>query len=143
MSDILLDFPIKAAPDRVFRAVSTPGGLDRWWTLRSEGKPGPGAEYRLYFGPRYDWRARVTNYTPDAGFELEMIGADADWVGTRVGFLLERRGEATWVRFHHTGWQGANEHYRVSCNCWALYLRILRRYLEHGESVPYEDRLDA
>ena len=23
------------------------------------------------------------------------------------------------------------------------YLRILRRYLEHGESVPYESRLDV
>ena len=25
----------------------------------------------------------------------------------------------------------------------AMYLRILRRYLEHGECVPYEDRLDT
>jgi len=31
----------------------------------------------------------------------------------------------------------------VSCYCWAMYLRIMRRYLEHGESVPYERRLDA
>lgn len=25
-------------------------------------------------------------------------------------------------------------------HCWAMYLRILR---EHGESVPYEKRLDV
>jgi uncharacterized protein YndB with AHSA1/START domain len=31
----------------------------------------------------------------------------------------------------------------VSCYCWAMYLRVLRRYLEHGERVPYEGRLDA
>ena len=37
--DILHDFPIKAPLDRVFQAVSTPEGLDRWWTKRSEGKP--------------------------------------------------------------------------------------------------------
>jgi hypothetical protein len=34
-------------------------------------------------------------------------------------------------------------HYRTSCHCGALYLRILRRHLEHGESVPYERRLDV
>jgi hypothetical protein len=72
-----------------------------------------------------------------------MIHADDDWMATRVGFRLEGRKSGTWVGFYHTGWPSANEHYRVSCNCWALYLRILRRYLEHGESVPYEKRLDV
>ena len=61
----------------------------------------------------------------------------------RVGLRLEPRADVTWVRFSHTGWPVQNEHYRVSCTCWAMYLRILRRSLEHGESVPYEDRLDV
>ena len=43
----------------------------------------------------------------------------------------------------HLGWPEANAHYRTSCHCWALYLRVLRRYLENGESVPYEVRLDV
>ena len=36
MTDILHDLPI-AAPvvARVFAAVSTPAGLDRWWSLRA------------------------------------------------------------------------------------------------------------
>jgi len=33
--------------------------------------------------------------------------------------------------------------FRISTHCWAMYLRILRRHFEHGESVPYEDRLDV
>lgn len=143
MPDILHDFPIQAPLDRVFGAVSTSQGLDTWWTERSAGRPELGAEYELGFGPEYDWRARVTRYTPDAEFELEMVRADPDWIGTRVGLQLEPRDGVTWVRFHHTGWPAANEHYRISCNCWAMYLRILRRSLEHGESVPYEDRLDV
>jgi hypothetical protein len=32
---------------------------------------------------------------------------------------------------------------RISCHCWALYLRLLRRHLEFGESVPYDRRLEA
>jgi hypothetical protein len=102
-----------------------------------------GEEYELFFGPGYDWRAKVTRCQPDSEFELEMVRADADWLGTRVGFRLDDRDGRTWVQFSHTGWPAVNEHYRISCNCWAMYLRILRRYLEFGESVPYERRLDV
>lgn len=143
MADILQDFPVNAPRHRVFQAVSTPAGLDAWWTERSSGEPRAGAPYELGFGPEYAWRAVVTRCEPDAEFEVEMVVADQDWSGTRVGFHLEDRGPSTWVRFRHTGWPAANEHYRVSCHCWAMYLRILRRHLEHGESVPYERRLDA
>lgn len=143
MSDIFHDFPINAPVERVFAAVSTPQGLDIWWAKQSAGVPRVGAEYELGFGEGYDWRARVTRCVPDAEFEVEMTHADGDWIGTRVGFRLEPREGGTWVRFHHTGWPSPNDHYRISCNCWAMYLRILRRHLEHGETVPYESRLDA
>jgi uncharacterized protein YndB with AHSA1/START domain len=143
MADILQDFPINAAPERVFEAISTPAGLNEWWTDESHGAALAGAEYQLSFGPAYQWRARVIRSTPPTAFELEMIDADADWRGTIVRFHLDPGSERTVVRFAHLGWRSANEHYRISSHCWAMYLRILRRYLEHGERVPYDDRLDA
>ena len=143
MPDIVHDLPIKAPLDRVFQAVSTPQGLDCWWTERSAGRPVVGAEFELWFAPDYDWRAEVTRCVPGSEFELRMVRADGDWIDTRVGFRLEDREGTIWVRFYHTGWPSPNEHYRISCNCWALYLRILRRYLEHGETVPYERRLEV
>ena len=143
MADILQDFPIRAPRDRVYQAVSTPAGLDCWWTKKSAGNPIEGAEYELWFGPPYDWRAKVTRCVADAEFELQLVVADDDWLSTRVGFHLDDRDGMTWVRFHHTGWPSHNEHNRISCHCWAMYLRVLRRYLEHGELVPYENRLDV
>jgi len=143
VADILQDVPIKADVDRVFEAISTPEGLNRWWTLYSAGKPISGAEYELWFGPEHEWRARVTSSQTNSRFELEMVSADEDWIGTRVGFELESQDGSTRLRFHHTGWPQANDHYRISCHCWAMYLRILRRYLEHNEVVPYEERLDV
>jgi uncharacterized protein YndB with AHSA1/START domain len=80
MADIQHDFPIKAPIQRVYQAISTPQGLDAWWTQRSSGDAKEGSEFQLWFGPAYDW---------------------------------------------------------------AMYLRILRRFLEHGEVVPYEARLEA
>ncbi len=143
MTDIYHDFPVKATLEDVFGAVSSPAGLDIWWTKSSRGAPLVGSEYELGFGPGYAWTATVTRCVPHTEFELQMVESDDDWLGTVVGFRLEPRGERTWVSFYHTGWPAPNEHYRISCNCWAMYLRVLRRYLEHGETVPYEKRLDV
>lgn len=143
MPDVIQDFPIKAPARRVFEAVATPAGLNAWWTKSASGRLEEDAEYKLGFGPGVEWRARVARCVPDKEFELELTEADDDWQGTRMVFLLDEKDGATQVRFQHTGWPLANEHYRVSCYCWAMYLRLLRRYVEHGEVVDYDVRLDA
>ena len=143
MADILHDFPIAATPDAVFAAIATPVGLDGWWTAKAKGTPLAGAEYELWFGPEYDWRAIVVRCEPGATFELRMTVADDDWRGTTVGFDLEPDGKETRVHFRHHGWPAANEHYRVSTFCWAMYLRLLKGFVERGETVPYEERLEA
>jgi len=140
MADILHDFPVNARPSEVFAAVTTPTGLNQWWTKRSSGEPRLGESYDLWFAPEYDWRGRVTKCVPDSEFELEITRADDDWTGTVVGFRLEGNGQETMVSFYHTGWPASNPHYRRSSYCWAMYLRVLKRYVEHGETVPYEDR---
>ncbi|HZS60031.1 MAG TPA: SRPBCC domain-containing protein [Gemmatimonadaceae bacterium] len=136
-NDIIQDFLIHAPASKVFHGISTPEGLDTWWTQTSSRH---GNEFDLGFGPGYEWRARIVKSVPDREFELELTRADDDWTGTKVGFVLE--GD-TQVRFHHTGWPRSNDHYRISCYCWAMYLRLLKRYVERGEVVPYDRRLEA
>jgi uncharacterized protein YndB with AHSA1/START domain len=77
MAEIYHEFPINASPSRVFDAISTADGLDSWWTKTSEGTPVEGSEYKLGFGPEYDWRAVVSNCTRDSEFELTFNKADA------------------------------------------------------------------
>ena len=144
MADIIHEFSIRAPQERVFAMFATPEGLNQWWTKESSGEPAVGAAYRLYFGPGYDWHAKVTRCVPGQEFELQMTDAHEDWDGTLVGCQLTKEGQAgTHVLFHHLGWPKENEHWRVSNYCWAMYLRILRRHVEHGEVVPYEKRLDV
>lgn len=143
MPDILQDLRIIAPVERVFAAVSTAAGLNHWWTDTCAGRPVVGGDFALGFGPDFQWNAVVSACTPPHCFELTLTRADADWTGTRVGFELQPDAGATQVRFAHRGWPVANDHYRVSSHCWALYLRLLRRYLEHGETVAYAARLDA
>ena len=144
MPDIFHNFPISVSSDKVFHGVSTANGLDNWWTKSSQPGPNVGGIYTLDFGPGYTWKAIVTKFEADKEFELQMTDADSDWLKTKVGFLLNNKGDnLTEVSFYHTGWPTANEHYKISSFCWAMYLRILKRYLEFGEQVPYEKRLSA
>jgi uncharacterized protein YndB with AHSA1/START domain len=143
MADIRHRFLVHAPKSDVFAALSTPQGLDMWWTKRSSGEPVVGHTYQLWFSPAHDWQAVVRRCVPDAAFALELTSADADWTGTRVAFELEQQGETTHVRFDHTGWPTENDHYHASTYCWAMYLRLLNRYVEHGEVVPYEERLEV
>ena len=140
MADIYHDLSIKAPASEVFRRISTPEGLDGWWSKNAAGEPGEGAELELDFGPGYLWRATVSKWVPDTDIEYEMIDAADDWLGTRVGFRLEESAGLTKVSFRHTGWAEPSEHFRISSYCWAMYLRILKRWIERGEVVPYDQR---
>ena len=144
MSGIVHDFPVFARRDDVFAAVSTPEGLDRWWTQTSAGSAGVGDVWTLGFGPDHQWEATVTACV--AGFEIEweLTRAQEDWVGTRVALHLDEVGpKHTNVRFRHSGWRTTDAHFRTSSYCWAMYLRILKRAVEHGEDVAYDRRLDV
>jgi uncharacterized protein YndB with AHSA1/START domain len=143
MPSILHDFPIFAPAEKVFAVLATPAGLDQWWTLRSSGKTELDAEYFLFFGPEYDWRGVVSKCVLNKEFEWTMTRCDNDWMGSRVGFTLEEKGNRTNVRFYHSVWKDENEHFRISSFCWAMYLRIAKRYAEFGETVAYDKRLDA
>ena len=143
MVDILQNFTVNADRTSVFSAISTPEGLNSWWTLSCSGKAEEGAEYTLGFGPAYNWRARATRCDPDAEFELALSDADSDWQGTRMRFVLNDVQGRTEVSFQHTGWPEDNDHYRTSCFCWAMYLRLMKRFVEFGEVIPYDRRLEV
>ncbi len=93
--------------------------------------------------PSVQWTGEVTRCEAPSAFEWTMRDTDADWHGTRVGFTLKDIPGGALVEFYHRGWPAENDHFRGSCYCWASYLRILRRHLEHGDVVPYEARDSA
>jgi uncharacterized protein YndB with AHSA1/START domain len=141
MADLLHTFTINSSVKDVFRGISTPEGLDIWWTKTSNGKAITGTNYQLDFGENYQWEAIVTKSERNKVFELQLTKADAEWKKTRIGFVLKAKNKTTEVSFYHTGWRKKSENYKYSSYCWAMYLRILKRNIEYGEKVPYEKRL--
>ena len=71
MPEIKHNLIIKASTKRVFDAISTPAGMDEWWTKRTVGIPALGEVYQLYFGPDFNWRASVVQCAPNVDFELK------------------------------------------------------------------------
>jgi len=141
--EIVHHFRIAAPADKILTAISSKEGLNAWWTEDAEAEPRLGGKYVFYFAEHsIQWEAEVSKYVPNKSFEWTFTKADADWMGTRVGFELEKKGDVYHVYFSHKGWPEANEHMYISNYCWALYLRLLKRYVERGEIVPYEDRTD-
>jgi len=143
MTGIYHVFTIKAPLTEVFNSISTPRGLNSWWTEKSEGKAIVGTIYLLNFGEPYQWEAVVTKSTVNNAFELQMTKTDEEWMETKIGFILSLKDNSTKVSFYHTGWRNMSENFMVSNYCWAMYFRILKRGIEHGEQVPYQNRLSV
>lgn len=143
MPDIFHDLTIRASRGEVFRMVATAEGLDQWWTARCSGTPATGNEYSLYFDPKHDWKAVVTDCLPDSVFELRMTDAGYDWTGTIVRFELLEHSGSTRLRFSHLGWSEVTDHFRVTSFCWASYLRLLKRAMELGEVCPADQRYES
>ncbi len=143
MADIYHELLINAPRARVFQAIASPAGLNAWWTMEAEGTPEADNGYVLYFGPGYTWHAKVLQCKAPDHIEWEFTEADPDWTGTHLRMDLSAANSHTVVAFVHSGWSVPNRHYRISSFCWAMYLRLLKRYVEHGEVVPYAQRLDV
>ena len=143
MADINHTLTINAPLTEVFNGISTPKGLNIWWTKKSEGKPIVGTTYQLNFGEQCQWEAIVIKSKLNKVFELQMIIADEEWMKTKIGFILTDKNNITKVSFYHKGWQNKSENFKFSSYCWAMYLRILKRNIEYGEKVSYEKRLSV
>ena len=87
MPDILHDFPVFAPIENVFQAISTPDGINTWWTLTCPGEPIEESIYELGFGDGHQWKARLVRVRPDAETERVNLTVDMipnDWVRSMI-----------------------------------------------------------
>ena len=126
---------------QVFDAISTAEGLSRWWTKTALGSATVGGRIELDFGPEFQWSAEVMDVVPNRVLRLRFDEASEDWVGTEL--ILETTDlttRGTTLTLRHEGWLSRSHHFGETSYCWALYLRLLKRWLEGGEFVEYERR---
>ncbi|WP_282136252.1 SRPBCC family protein [Seonamhaeicola maritimus] len=131
---------IKASTKEVFYAVSQPEHLNNWWTLKSSGIPKLSQEYNLNFTDTYNWFCKVSEIKTNEYILFKMTMSDKDWNPTTFGFNLKETEMGTSVRFSHSNWRIQNDHFKIASFCWAILLNGLKKYLEKGIIIPFEER---
>ncbi len=145
MPDILHKVGIKSSSlDDVYRALTTLEGLSAWWTTDTQGESTVGGTLRFRFGTG-GFDMRVLELEPARRVLWQVIDGPDEWLGTKIGFELEQRGEWTIVLFRHTGWKEPVEFMHHCSTKWGVFLLSLKSLLETGKGSawPNEIKLDS
>jgi uncharacterized protein YndB with AHSA1/START domain len=147
---------IGVAPAVVWKALTDPVELGRWFALEAECSPGVGGHIRISWGGPYNALWRITAWEP--GHRLRMIeidalggvrnartqrGSSAPSEGishSRLEFLLEGDEAHTALTLTHARFAaGVNSNSTaVLRRGWEFELRSLRHYLEFHFGLPRE-----
>lgn len=152
--EVALD--IDATVSRVWKALTDPEELARWFPLIARVQPGGGGSIELSWGPEMRGRNAVLVWKPDRHLRTKWweqgTGADAAdapadgspadpraWARLTVDFYLEEKGDRTLVRMVHSGFSkdaSWDEEFEGHSRGWTFELRSLKNYLEHHLDSP-------
>lgn len=138
MPDFLHEITIVAVPHKVFEAITTQQGLQRWWAPHVSAEPIVGSMVQANFrNGQFIIKMEVTAL--DAGRYIEWAPREAiaPWNGSRVTWKLSSIAQGTLVSFGHHGVVSASADGTLpGADAWAFYLTGLKAYLETGKGHP-------
>jgi len=127
--EIAIDAPVEA----VWKALTDPEELTRWFPLAARVTPGEGGKLFLSWGPGCEGEAEIIAWEPNKKFACKEPIAVIEWT-------LEARGGKTILRLVQSGFStGAdweNEWFESTSYGWGLMLLGLRWALEVHPGVP-------
>lgn len=127
---------IDAEPERVFRALTDPDELVRWFPSSAESNPRTGGEYALRFefedeSRNHTHAGRYEDVTPNERVRYPWNGRFGE---TTVEFKLRRTDRGTELTLVHSGWtEDAAESRQMHEQGWTFFFDNLERYLISGE----------
>ena len=136
MADIRINVNIKAAPEKVFNALTTQDGLSGWWTKQTTAKPEVGFVNIFVFG-QFRNEMKVTRLDPNKKVEWKCVNSIDEWVGTTISFELEEKPKGTLLRFMHADWRAVTDTFAGCTYDWASFLKSLKSLCETGKGEPY------
>lgn len=133
---------IAAPAPSVWKAISDPRELERWFPLEARVAPGEGGEVFLSWGPPWEGAARIDAWEENRRLRTRGFLEHGD--ASVVEYTLEARGGRTTLRLVHSGFaEGGDwedELFGGTERGWRYELRSLRHYLERHAG---EDRAVA
>jgi uncharacterized protein YndB with AHSA1/START domain len=135
MNDIRLNVSIKAAPDKIFNAITTQQGLESWWAKQTTAKPEVGFVNTFTFG-KFKNEMKVTELIPNKKVKWSCIASIDEWIGTEISFDLEEKDGRTILRFAHSDWRSVTDTFAGCTYDWALFMKSLKSLCETGIGTP-------
>ncbi len=138
MPEIMHLIKIRAAQDRVYRAVSTAEDIRNWWTRDAALDPAVGGTGEFgFYGHRMVIKVKVAELTPPDHVEWDEVSSTGGgFDGTTIGFDLTTAADVTSLLFAHRGFKAGDNNVASATTRWGFYLLSLKRYLETGKGTP-------
>jgi uncharacterized protein YndB with AHSA1/START domain len=123
---------IAAPVEKVWKAITDPRELERWFPLRARVTPGEGGEVFMSWGPPWEGASRIDAWEENQRLRTRGFLEHGD--ASLVEYTLETRGGKTLLRLVHSGFaRGSDwedELFGGTERGWRYELRSLRHYLE-------------
>jgi len=130
---------VRARPDTLFDALTTPSGLTAWWT-ETAGSGETGGELRLTMSSPDPLLIHVDQATRPTSVQWTVTECnfEPDWVGTRPMFTIApvEGGEESDLHFRHRGLTAELDCIDMCTAGWNHFIASLRDYVETGRGNP-------
>jgi len=127
---------IQATPEEVWKAITDPAEIARWFALQAETRPGKGGEIVYRWG-EFVGRCPILEWKPPAHLRTGWLEAPATPAGEGsalvVDWFLERAGKTTVLRVVHSGFGHDarwDKEFDGTNRGWTFELQGLKHYLE-------------
>ena len=142
MPDIMHLVRIHAAPEPVYRALTTTEGIRNWWTRDASLDAAIGGTGTFGFRDRRvltTVRVDALDSPVRVAWTTLASTAPSGWEGSSISFDLRAEGDDTVLAFAHRGLACADENYARVTTGWGYYLISLQHYLETGTGAPHPE----
>lgn len=130
---------IHAAPDRVYQALTSEGGLKAWFTphVDVEGGVREGGEVKMSFSGKEPFRWKFSQFKPQTHVHWTCLEGPGAAAGTSVTYILNDEGNSrTLLEFDHDGWPEGHEALATCNTLWGVLMGRLKDFAETGKANP-------
>jgi len=133
----------QAPPEKVFRALTQPSLLRKWFVASAKFSPRTGGNYTFNWGGEMAQSGKVLSYARDKSLSLSwpQVQRGKSLGMTRATFRLKPKDNGTILDVNHSGFKTGtlwNENYAAVCSGWAYFLMNLKSVLQNGRDLRSE-----
>jgi uncharacterized protein YndB with AHSA1/START domain len=125
-----------APVEKVFRALTDPKMLVKWFLSKAKVVPKKGGSYSFDWIGGYHMTGNVKQFETNKAVSFSWSDKlkNGELAKTTASFKVVKKGHGTLLRLRHTGFKDP-EHFAECSSRWAYYLTNMKSVLDHGTDL--------